>query len=78
MLRNHELCSRYNLSSIATIFTGAAPLGLETATDLQKAYPNVIIRQGYGETFQVSVHCIDTNVTVKVSLRQAHLFARHM
>ncbi|GAT21108.1 phenylacetyl-CoA ligase [Aspergillus luchuensis] len=50
MLRNHETCAKYNLSSIRSIFTGAAPLGVETAEDFQKLYPNVIIRQGYGLT----------------------------
>ncbi|KAJ5619146.1 Acyl-CoA ligase inpC [Penicillium lagena] len=50
MLRSHEVCSKYDLSSIRTLFTGAAPLGMETAADFQKLYPNVIIRQGYGLT----------------------------
>ena len=49
MLRNHETCSKYDLSSIRSLFTGAAPLGVETAEDFQKLYPNVIVRQGYGE-----------------------------
>lgn len=48
MLRNQETCSKYDLSSVKTLFTGAAPLGMETAADFQKAYPNILIRQGYG------------------------------
>ncbi|OJI84509.1 hypothetical protein ASPTUDRAFT_668386 [Aspergillus tubingensis CBS 134.48] len=57
MLRNHETCAKYNLSSIRSIFTGAAPLGVETAEDFQKLYPNVIIRQGYGLTETSTVVC---------------------
>jgi acyl-CoA synthetase (AMP-forming)/AMP-acid ligase II len=51
MLRLHDECSKYDLSSVKSLFTGAAPLGMETATDFQKAYPNVDIRQGYGKNF---------------------------
>ncbi|KAE8153544.1 hypothetical protein BDV25DRAFT_127200 [Aspergillus avenaceus] len=50
MLRNHEICKTYNLSSVKSLFTGAAPLGVETATDFIKMYPNVTVRQGYGLT----------------------------
>ncbi|PKY07290.1 acyl-CoA synthetase [Aspergillus campestris IBT 28561] len=50
MLRNHEVCSKFDLSSVTSLFTGAAPLGMETAADFQKVYPGVTIRQGYGLT----------------------------
>ncbi|KAJ5495086.1 Acyl-CoA ligase inpC [Penicillium diatomitis] len=50
MLRSQDVCSKYDLSSVKTLFTGAAPLGMETALDFQKVYPNVVIRQGYGLT----------------------------
>ncbi|KAJ5833594.1 Acyl-CoA ligase inpC [Penicillium riverlandense] len=50
MLRSQDVCSKYDLSSVQTLFTGAAPLGMETAVDFQKLYPNVYIRQGYGLT----------------------------
>lgn len=49
MLRLRDDCSKYDLSSMKSIFTGAAPLGKETAEDFQKVYPKVIIRQGYGK-----------------------------
>lgn len=49
MLRNKELCSKYDLGSVRWIFTGAAPLGAETAAELQKQYPTWAVRQGYGE-----------------------------
>ncbi|PWY85856.1 acetyl-CoA synthetase-like protein [Aspergillus sclerotioniger CBS 115572] len=57
MLRNQETCSKYDLSSITSLFTGAAPLGVETAADFQKLYPNVIVRQGYGLTETSTVVC---------------------
>jgi Acyl-coenzyme A synthetases/AMP-(fatty) acid ligases len=49
MLRLQEECSKYDLSSVTSLFTGAAPLGMETAADFLKVYPNVLIRQGYGK-----------------------------
>ncbi|OQD88148.1 hypothetical protein PENANT_c004G07755 [Penicillium antarcticum] len=50
MLGAKEECSKYDLSSVQTLFTGAAPLGPETAADFLKVWPNVLIRQGYGLT----------------------------
>jgi acyl-coenzyme A synthetase/AMP-(fatty) acid ligase len=50
MIRSQDVCSKYDLNSVKTLFTGAAPLGMETAADFQKIYPNVLIRQGYGKT----------------------------
>lgn len=40
---------KYDLSSVRGIYTGAAPLGKETADDLQKITPSWAIRQGYGK-----------------------------
>ena len=42
--------SKFDLSSVWSLFTGAAPLGQETAEELQKLYPSWKIRQGYGLT----------------------------
>ncbi|KAJ5665016.1 Acyl-CoA ligase inpC [Penicillium maclennaniae] len=50
MLRLQDECSKYDLSSVKSLFTGAAPLGMETAADFLKVYPKVLIRQGYGLT----------------------------
>jgi hypothetical protein len=55
MLSTQDVCSKFDLSSVKTLFTGAAPLGVETANDFQKLYPNVLIRQGYGK-FQNPSH----------------------
>ncbi|RDL41605.1 Acetyl-CoA synthetase-like protein [Venustampulla echinocandica] len=57
LTKNQEVCSKYNLNSVRTIFTGAAPLGAETAQDLQKIYPTWKIRQGYGLTESCTVVC---------------------
>ncbi|KAJ4352049.1 uncharacterized protein N0V89_007395 [Didymosphaeria variabile] len=48
---------KFDLSSVWCIFTGAAPLGKETADDLQKIYPSWKIRQGYGLTETCTVVC---------------------
>ncbi|OJJ04283.1 hypothetical protein ASPVEDRAFT_85686 [Aspergillus versicolor CBS 583.65] len=55
MLRTPEVCGQYDFSSARSLFTGAAPLGKETALDFQKAYPNVAIRQAYGLTETATV-----------------------
>lgn len=55
MTKNAQMLAKYDLSSVQSIFTGAAPLGQETAEDLQKLFPAWKIRQGYG-TFAMRVH----------------------
>lgn len=40
---------KYDLSSVRQIITGAAPLGLETAEDLQRIQPTWSILQAYGK-----------------------------
>ena len=48
MAKNKPVLDRVDLKSVQAIFTGAAPLGRETAEDLQAQYPSWAIRQGYG------------------------------
>jgi acyl-coenzyme A synthetase/AMP-(fatty) acid ligase len=48
MTKSRDVVAKYDLSSVNSIFTGAAPLGEETAEDLQKMFPSWAIRQGYG------------------------------
>ncbi|KAL9103176.1 MAG: hypothetical protein Q9163_001742 [Psora crenata] len=48
MAKNQQLLSTFDLTSVKEIFTGAAPLGAETAQELQQHYPDWAIRQGYG------------------------------
>jgi acyl-coenzyme A synthetase/AMP-(fatty) acid ligase len=60
MAKNNSACSKYDLSSVRSIFTGAAPLGAETAEELQKIYPSWKIRQGYG-TYSLKTEIPTTN-----------------
>jgi len=57
MTKNPKVLAKYDLSSVWSLFTGAAPLGEETATDLQKIFPSWKIRQGYGLTETCTVVC---------------------
>ncbi|KAF2107780.1 phenylacetyl-CoA ligase-like protein [Lophiotrema nucula] len=57
MTKNKETLAKYDLSSVWSIFTGAAPLGKETAEDLQAIFPSWAIRQGYGLTETCTVVC---------------------
>lgn len=50
MVKNQPLLSKFDLTSVRAIFTGAAPLGKETAEELSKQYPKWWVRQGYGLT----------------------------
>jgi acyl-coenzyme A synthetase/AMP-(fatty) acid ligase len=63
MAKNQAVCSKFDLSSVASIFTGAAPLGAETAEELQKIYPSWKIRQGYGKNLPCSFKdCLLTKI----------------
>lgn len=55
MAKNDTICRRYDLSSVRSIITGAAPLGAETATEIGRLYPHWLIRQGYGLTETATV-----------------------
>ncbi|KAF7862640.1 hypothetical protein EAF04_007513 [Stromatinia cepivora] len=60
MVNNQSVCSKFDMSSVRGIFTGAAPLGIETAQDLQKIYPKWVISQGYGLTETSTVICMSS------------------
>ncbi|KAI4243265.1 MAG: hypothetical protein LQ352_007067 [Teloschistes flavicans] len=57
MVKNSSTSEKYDLRSVQTIFTGAAPLGKETAESLQRQHPKWKIRQGYGLTETCTVVC---------------------
>lgn len=57
MVKNRELLAKFDLSSVKSIFTGAAPLGKETAEKLAGQYPSWKVRQGYGLTETCTVVC---------------------
>lgn len=57
MCNQPQALKSYDLRSVKSLFTGAAPLGKETAEDLLKLMPGVAIRQGYGLTETATVVC---------------------
>lgn len=57
MTKSKGVMSQYDLSSVRGVFTGAAPLGVETASDLQSIFPEWKITQGYGLTETATVVC---------------------
>ena len=57
MVKNREVLKKFDLSSVRHIFTGAAPLGQETAEELAAQYPSWKVRQGYGLTETCTVVC---------------------
>ncbi|KAJ4259697.1 hypothetical protein NW762_007628 [Fusarium torreyae] len=50
LLSSQAECAKYDLSTVRFIFSGAAPLGKETALDMNKVWPSWNICQGYGLT----------------------------
>ncbi|KAK1253968.1 hypothetical protein MKX08_007963 [Trichoderma sp. CBMAI-0020] len=57
MLRNRDKCLKHDLSSVASIHTGGAPLYAETAEQLLKMYPDWHLGQGYGMTETATLIC---------------------
>ncbi|OAA61629.1 phenylacetyl-ligase [Niveomyces insectorum RCEF 264] len=57
LLRTQDVCSKYDLSSVRFVYTGAAPTGEETIADLKKIYPSWTVAQGYGMTETSTVVC---------------------
>ncbi|KAK3166947.1 hypothetical protein OEA41_010072 [Lepraria neglecta] len=57
MAKNKPVLDKFDLKSVRQIFTGAAPLGGETADELQRQYPSWKVRQGYGLTETSTVIC---------------------
>ena len=53
MNKNKSLLDKYDLSCVNTIWTGAAPLGAETADDVNKLWPHWLVRQGYGSPYEM-------------------------
>lgn len=49
-LAKHPIVSKFDLSSVRTIMSGAAPLGAETCKALIARLPKIVLRQGYGMT----------------------------
>lgn len=61
MTKNKALLDKYDLSSVWSLFTGAAPLGKETAEDIQRIFPSWSIRQGYGRCSRIPTTIFEGN-----------------
>lgn len=48
MIKNKQTCDQFDLSSVRVVFTGAAPLGKETADEFQRQYPRIKVLNAYG------------------------------
>lgn len=57
LTKEKNTVSQYDLSSVTACFTGAAPLGGETAKALLEMFPKWAIKQGYGLTETATVVC---------------------
>jgi acyl-CoA synthetase (AMP-forming)/AMP-acid ligase II len=57
MNNNEKVLKKFDLSSVKSVFTGAAPLGAEVAEALQAQHPTWKIRQGYGKFGRVLLTC---------------------
>lgn len=53
LTRNAQECSKYDLSSVRMVFSGAAPLGEETVADMKSLFPKWRVGQGYGEFYDL-------------------------
>ena len=49
MLRNKDVCKKYDLSSVRLVYSGAAPLGDETVQQVKDLYPKWTVAQAYGK-----------------------------
>lgn len=52
-----DIVKQFDISSVRAVFTGAAPLKEDTARELLKALPSVVLLQGYGLTETSTVVC---------------------
>ncbi|KAK2032948.1 AMP-binding enzyme [Colletotrichum zoysiae] len=66
VIRNPELCNKYDLTCVRYVYTGAAPLGAETVEDLRKQYPKWRVGQGYGMTETSTVVCTTSEIDIDV------------
>ncbi|KAL2670288.1 hypothetical protein Neosp_014755 [[Neocosmospora] mangrovei] len=59
MLQLKDTCSKYDLSSVKFLYSGAAPLAEETMQELQSIYPGWTVGQAYGQ--------FDDGISLKVT-----------
>ncbi|RDA94327.1 hypothetical protein CP533_3778 [Ophiocordyceps camponoti-saundersi (nom. inval.)] len=65
ILRYEDQCAKYDLSSIRWVLCGAAPLGSEVTSRLQRKYPTWKIGQAYGEFPCLSETCGGTLCSIE-------------
>ena len=51
MLQNTDKIAEYDLSSVAEVLTGAAPMGPEILQKVHSLFPRWKVLQGYGKLF---------------------------
>lgn len=51
LITNKDVAAKYNLDCVRCVFSGAAPLGIETQEAANKMFPKWKIGQGYGKFF---------------------------
>lgn len=76
MSKNKSLLDKYDLSAVTAVFTGAAPLGAETAEDLHHQWPEWKILQAYGVTHVSKGTILLLLMLSQASRRQAHWSAQ--
>ncbi|KAL2757754.1 hypothetical protein ACRALDRAFT_2097219 [Sodiomyces alcalophilus JCM 7366] len=66
LLRNEELCRKYDLSAVRCLYTGAAPLGAETVDEVKRQYPKWRVGQAYGMTETCTLVCSTSEFDIDV------------
>ncbi|KAM0282258.1 hypothetical protein ACHAQH_003122 [Verticillium albo-atrum] len=64
IIRNQELCSKYDLSAVRYLYAGAAPLGSETIDEVTKQYPKWRVGQAYGMTETCTAVCTTSELDI--------------
>lgn len=57
LAKQPDVVKQYDISSVRAVFTGAAPLKEDTARELLKVLPSIVVLQGYGLTETCTVVC---------------------
>ncbi|OAA75173.1 phenylacetyl-CoA ligase [Akanthomyces lecanii RCEF 1005] len=62
LITNKDVAAKYNLDCVRCVFSGAAPLGIETQEAANKMFPKWKIGQGYGMTETSPVATASTEI----------------
>lgn len=58
ILSNKAVREKYSLKSVTGLYSGAAPLGVETITEVNQIFPDWKVCQGYGTLLLILSPCI--------------------